>query len=66
MRSFVPSEGYSEVSSGIPVAQALSTVLVNGGGGFLGSHLCERLLQHGHRVICLDNFSTGRRANVDH
>ncbi|MCV9944953.1 SDR family oxidoreductase [Rhizobium sp. WYCCWR 11279] len=65
MRSFVPSEGYSEVS-GIPVAQALRTVLVNGGGGFLGSHLCERLLQRGHRVICLDNFSTGRRANVDH
>lgn len=41
-------------------------VLVTGGAGFLGSHLCERLLQDGHRVICLDNFSTGRRANIKH
>ncbi|MFS8144152.1 NAD-dependent dehydratase [Rhizobium sp. R635] len=65
MRSFVPSEGHSEISR-VPVRQGVRTVLVNGGAGFLGSHLCERLLQRGHRVICLDNFSTGRRSNVDH
>lgn len=39
-------------------------VLVTGGAGFLGSHLCERLLQEGHEVLCVDNFFTGRRANV--
>ncbi len=41
-------------------------ILVTGGSGFLGSHLCERLLQEGHEVICLDNFYTGRRRNVAH
>jgi UDP-glucuronate decarboxylase len=40
--------------------------LVTGGSGFLGSHLCERLLADGHEVVCLDNFFTGRRANVEH
>lgn len=40
--------------------------LVTGGAGFLGSHLCERLLSDGHEVICLDNFFTGRRVNVEH
>ncbi|HWE26379.1 MAG TPA: NAD-dependent epimerase/dehydratase family protein, partial [Polyangia bacterium] len=41
-------------------------ILVTGGAGFLGSHLCERLLADGNDVICLDNFFTGRRENVDH
>lgn len=40
--------------------------LVTGGAGFLGSHLCERLLERGQEVICLDNFFTGRRRNVSH
>ncbi len=40
--------------------------LVTGGAGFLGSHLCDRLLADGHEVICLDNFFTGRRVNVEH
>jgi UDP-glucuronate decarboxylase len=40
--------------------------LVTGGSGFLGSHLCERLLNDGHDVLCVDNFFTGTRANVLH
>ena len=41
-------------------------VLVTGGAGFIGSHLCERLLARGDHVICLDNFFTGRRENIEH
>jgi UDP-glucuronate decarboxylase len=41
-------------------------ILVTGGAGFLGSHLCERLLGQGHEILCVDNFFTGRRANVAH
>ncbi|MCI0749689.1 MAG: GDP-mannose 4,6-dehydratase, partial [Nevskiales bacterium] len=39
-------------------------VLVTGGAGFIGSHLCARLLRDGHEVLCLDNFYTGTRGNV--
>ncbi len=39
---------------------------MTGGAGFLGSHLCDRLMAEGHEVICLDNFFTGRRKNVQH
>jgi len=41
-------------------------ILVTGGAGFLGSHLCERLLKDGHEVVCLDNFFTGRKQNIAH
>ncbi len=41
-------------------------VLVTGGAGFIGSHLCERLLEAGHEVLCLDNYYTGSRRNVAH
>lgn len=41
-------------------------ILVTGGAGFIGSHLCERLLSDGHDTICLDNFFTGRKANIAH
>jgi UDP-glucuronate decarboxylase len=41
-------------------------ILVTGGAGFLGSHLCDRLIAEGHEVLCLDNFFTGRRENVMH
>jgi len=41
-------------------------ILVTGGAGFIGSHLCERLLASGHDVLCVDNFYTGRRVNVAH
>ncbi|MDB9916160.1 SDR family oxidoreductase [Pseudomonadales bacterium] len=40
--------------------------LVTGGAGFLGSHLCDRLIVEGHEVICLDNFFTGRKQNIGH
>lgn len=39
-------------------------ILVTGGAGFLGSHLCERLLREGNEIVCVDNFYTGRRANI--
>lgn len=40
--------------------------LITGGAGFLGSHLCERLLKEGHEVICMDNLSTGSKKNIEH
>jgi dTDP-glucose 4,6-dehydratase len=43
----------------------MSTCVVSGGAGFLGSHLCERLLRDGHRVICLDNLDTGSLENIE-
>ena len=41
-------------------------IIVTGGAGFIGSHLCERLIAAGHEVICVDNFYTGRKANLAH
>lgn len=43
-----------------------SRILVTGGAGFLGSHLCDRLIRDGHEVLCVDNFFTGRRSNITH
>ena len=42
------------------------SILVTGGAGFIGSFLCEELLSRGHNVVCLDNFSTGRKSNIKH
>ena len=44
----------------------MPTTVVTGGAGFLGSHLCERLLGLGHRVWCLDNLDTGSLTNIAH
>ncbi len=44
----------------------MTTVLVTGGAGFLGSHLCDRLITRGDEVICVDNFFTGKRRNIQH
>src|SRR5258707_7439021 len=45
---------------------SMAVILVTGGAGFVGSHLCERLLARGDEVICVDNFFTGRKANIAH
>jgi dTDP-glucose 4,6-dehydratase len=44
----------------------MSTCVVTGGAGFVGSHLCEHLLERGHRVICIDNLDTGNLENIEH
>lgn len=44
----------------------MKTVLITGGAGFIGSHLCERLLNEGNKIICLDNFLTGSKDNIQH
>lgn len=49
-----------------PEFMTSKSILVTGGAGFLGSHLCERLLDRGHHVLCVDNFFTGTRDNVLH
>ena len=48
------------------VIATVSTSVVTGGAGFLGSHLCDALLERGHRVICVDNLETGSLQNVEH
>lgn len=46
--------------------QKTKRILITGGAGFIGSHLCEVLLEHGHEVLCVDNFYTCVRANIEH
>ncbi len=46
--------------------QQAKTILVTGGAGFLGSHLCDRLIADGHDVLCVDNFFTGSKRNIEH
>ncbi|MEM8866901.1 MAG: GDP-mannose 4,6-dehydratase, partial [Verrucomicrobiota bacterium] len=41
-------------------------ILITGGAGFLGSHLCDRLIEQGHDVVCMDNYFTGRKRNIKH
>ena len=41
-------------------------ILITGGAGFIGSHLCDRLLKEGHQVVAVDNIKTGRLANITH
>src|SRR5436189_4999264 len=48
------------------MADTLKRILVTGGAGFLGSHLCDRLVAQGHDVICVDNFFTSQKSNVAH
>ncbi len=49
-----------------PVLMGPTTSIVTGGAGFLGSHLCEQLLDEGHEVVCVDNFGSGRSENIEH
>ena len=62
MGSEATQEGLTNVSS----MHLEQRILITGGSGFLGSHLCERLLEQGAQVICLDNFFTGARRNIEH
>lgn len=51
---------------GMQGSRTRKRVLVTGGGGFLGSHLCERLIARGDDVLCVDNFFTGSKENIAH
>jgi UDP-glucuronate decarboxylase len=53
-------------AGGTGILAAVTTSVVTGGAGFLGSHLCELLLANGHRVICIDNLETASLENIDH
>jgi len=61
-----PAEKGPVMPNPTPSEKFLPLTLVTGGAGFLGSHLCDRLLAEGHAVICLDNLITGRKENIQH
>ncbi len=61
-----PEEAPSKVARTVAPSMARKRILVTGGAGFLGSHLCDRLIADGQEVICLDSFFTGARANIEH
>src|SRR3954469_24960193 len=54
------------MSAAAHIGQHVEKILVTGGAGFLGSHLCERLLADGRDVLCVDNFFTGSKQNIAH
>jgi UDP-glucuronate decarboxylase len=56
----------ASIAHGNEPGTVMHRILVTGGAGFLGSHLCERLLRDGHDVLCVDNFFTGAKRNVAH
>ena len=66
MTALPPSSGYSPLQFHMVDEGAFKRILVTGGAGFLGSHLCEALLAKGHEVLCVDNYFTGRRDNIGH
>ena len=67
-RRHQPAAGTSRAAESLVLrpAAAARRSLVTGGAGFLGSHLCQRLLADGNEVVCLDNFSTGHQRNIAH
>jgi UDP-glucuronate decarboxylase len=58
--------GSVPIRKGHPMSFSRIRTLVTGGSGFIGSHLCERLLAEGREVLCVDNYYTGRRQNIEH
>jgi UDP-glucuronate decarboxylase len=44
----------------------MKRILITGGGGFLGSHLCDKLIAQGHDILCVDNYFTGSKKNIEH
>lgn len=54
------------MTESVNVSSAPMRTLVTGGAGFLGSHLCDRLITEGHEVMCIDNLLTGRVENIQH
>lgn len=63
----IPTPHTPKVIQTVRLPDALrKKILVTGGAGFVGSHLVDRLMSEGHEVVVLDNFFTGRKANVEH